>query len=235
MLKASFGLSLRLETDGLSSRHAAGAAPLVSNRLSRPFALAMPRARFTAFIAIVVAVTAFGRALAHQGMPPPEAWTRAEAAIVRLPVASFPGLPAGVSADLDRRGCRVPQTYAARAPANVIRGEFTHAGQTDWAVLCSVDGQSAILVFHAGGATSVDELARQPDAGYLQLVAPGVIGYSRAITAMTLAELEGRRSRLGPLAPSTLEHGALDDAFIEKASVIRYWDGRRWLELLGSD
>ena len=191
----------------------------------------MHSAGFTSVAAIVATVTF----LVHQGGLPPEAWARAEAAIVRQPPASFPGLPPAVRTDLDRRGCQVPQAYADRVPANVIRGEFTRAGQTDWAVLCSVDGQSAILVFRSGIATSVDELARRPDADFLQVVAPGVIGYSRGINTIPRAELMRRRGRLGPLAPATLDHGAIDDAFVEKASTIRYWDGRRWLELPGSD
>src|SRR5260370_22814348 len=45
--------------------------------------------------------------------------------------------------------------------------------QTDWAVLCSHERRSAILVFRGGRSGQVDTLAEEPDSQYLQVVAGG--------------------------------------------------------------
>ena len=42
---------------------------------------------------------------------------------------------------------RNPQVLATGKLDNVVRGEFAKRGQSDWAVLCSVNGVSSILVF----------------------------------------------------------------------------------------
>ncbi|MGB6830098.1 MAG: hypothetical protein WBE41_18775, partial [Terracidiphilus sp.] len=44
--------------------------------------------------------------------------------VEHLPASSFPALPAGVAAELNRRGCLIPQTYEAHGPENVIHGSF---------------------------------------------------------------------------------------------------------------
>jgi len=36
-------------------------------------------------------------------------------------------------------------------------------------------------------------------------------------------------------ALAQLEHDGIEDAFIEKASVIWYWNGSRWLQLAGAN
>src|SRR6185437_2064480 len=53
--------------------------------------------------------------------------------IRHLPVSSFPALPQTVSAELEARGCLIPQTYEAHQPENVVHGSLESAGSTDWA------------------------------------------------------------------------------------------------------
>ena len=72
--------------------------------------------------------------------------------IRHLPVSSFPELPESVVEVLNRRGCTIPQTYQARRPENVVHASLEHAGSSDWAVLCSVEGTVSLLVFFDGGA-----------------------------------------------------------------------------------
>ena len=74
--------------------------------------------------------------------------------IRHLPVSSYPELPAAVAAELETRGCLIPQTYEAHRPENVIHGSLERAGTTDWAVLCSVGGRVQLLVFFASGAVA---------------------------------------------------------------------------------
>ena len=51
-------------------------------------------------------------------------WAAADAAMRRLAPSAFPSLPAGIRADLQRRGCTVPQTYVSTPNQNVVRGHF---------------------------------------------------------------------------------------------------------------
>ncbi len=95
-------------------------------------------------------------------------WEVADSATVRLPPSAFSQLPEKIVRNLQGRGCTVPQTYLSGKPNNVISGELARRGQTDWAVLCSRNGESSILVFWSGSTKSVSEVAKAPDRGFLQ-------------------------------------------------------------------
>ena len=169
-------------------------------------------------------------------MPSPPEWAQADAETRRLAPSSFSDLPQPVRAELDRRGCTIPQTYTGGGPPhNVVRGAFRTAGRLDVAVLCSRARTSAILVFWDGNPGSVSEIASRPDADFLQLVSPGRIGFSRAISVASPAYIRERSRRYaGPLPPSPA-HDGLDDAFAEKASVVWYWHDGKWKQLAGAD
>src|SRR5687767_12182299 len=80
--------------------------------------------------------------------------------IVRLAPSSFGGLPKGVAKELTRRGCTIPQaTTYNKKPHNVVSGSFRVRGQKDWAVLCSRNETSSILIFWAGSANAVSRIA----------------------------------------------------------------------------
>src|ERR1700730_1539036 len=105
-----------------------------------------------------------------------DVWEKADRAVLRFAPSAFPTLPPIIKRDLDRRRCTVPQPDpAAIGPApdrdllhNVIHGHFQSGGQTDWAIVCSRNRVSTILVFWGGRANNVSELAERPDAGFLQ-------------------------------------------------------------------
>jgi hypothetical protein len=166
---------------------------------------------------------------------PATAWAEAANAIVRLPPDAFPDLPASIRAELERRGCTVPQTYAISIPHNVIRGRFISAGRTDWAVLCSNRSESSVLVFESPDGRLVAELAKSSDAGYLQGVGAREIGFSRSIGVASQREILDEYEHHGGPHPRSLTHDGIDDAFIEKASGVHYWDDGEWLTLVGSD
>jgi hypothetical protein len=103
-------------------------------------------------------------------------WNRANEATVRLTPSAFPNLAVTVRTELEHRGCTVPQPWGERAQnINVISGEFTSAGQKEWAVLCSRQQRSAILVFHAGASNEIEKLVEQSDVQYLQVISGGAI------------------------------------------------------------
>jgi hypothetical protein len=163
-------------------------------------------------------------------------WAAAARAIRRLPPEGFPQLPRVVRDALKKRRCTVPQSFYPERPHNVVSGAFARPGQLDWAVLCSVDGRSAILVFWAGGVTQAPaELAPADDAAFLQGIGDGKIGYSRAIDRADTAWIrEHAEAYDGPL-PKRLDHDGIDDAFVEKASQVLYYEAGAWQTLAGSD
>jgi len=160
-------------------------------------------------------------------------WARANADVRRLLPAAFPQLPADIAHYLEGRRCTIPQPFGADRARGVVSGHFISGDRVDWAVLCSVDGVSAILVFRAAGISHVDELARRPDGDYLQIVDDkGTIGYSRVISVATPDGVRGygRNAHV-----TSFDHDGIVDAFVEKASTVLYWDRAHWLVLDGSN
>ena len=158
--------------------------------------------------------------------------------IVRLSPTAFPELPANLVQELQRRGCTIPQeAFSKLKPNNVIKGEFARAGQTDWAVLCSVKGVSTILVFWNGSDENPASIVPAPDTNYLQ----GAGGhqqwaYSRSITPMGVDQIFRYHDleHLGiPLPP--IEHQGINDAFEGKAFLVWYYFDGQWLKVAGGD
>jgi hypothetical protein len=163
-------------------------------------------------------------------------WGLADATTVRLKPAAFVDLSPQVRQSLERRGCVVPQSYSNKTPHNVVRGRFTSRTELDIAVLCSRNRVSSIFVFRGGSTAAVVELARRPDADFLQVVGSGgLVGYSRALaTADPKYIREHQRGQGGSAVPPP-DHDGINDIFVEKASVVWYWSGERWLQLSGAD
>ena len=162
-------------------------------------------------------------------------WDTADAETVRLAADVFPGLSADVVADLNRRGCVIPQPWLATEPANVVYGRFTVPDRMDAVVLCSRRRVSSILVYRGNSTDDVAELAPVADRGYLQDLGRGRIGFSREIGVADAERVrDGRASHGGPEPPRTGVDG-IEDFFLEKASSIWYWHDGKWLELAGSD
>lgn len=174
--------------------------------------------------------------LAGAGPPPPDRWTEAEQSIRRLPPSAFPHLSAGVRTYLVRRGCTVPQAWHNSTPHNVVQGGFLRRGGKDWAVLCSLAGKSAILVFRGGQARPAAELAAGNDVSWVQQVdGDGRVGYSRALSAVGRRYILGHHEAFGSPLPRPLDHEGIEDYFEGKASIIHYYSNGRWMELTGMD
>ena len=62
----------------------------------------------------------------------------ADQQVVRLSPTDFPELPTNVRAELQRRGCTIPQVPMVEGHHNVIKGEFEKPGQTDCFARCGV-------------------------------------------------------------------------------------------------
>ena len=146
-------------------------------------------------------------------------WERADAEVVRVLPDSFAILPGVVKAEMNRRGCTVPQTYISTARHNVITGAFTAPGAVEWAVLCSVERVSQILVLDAATGSVVDSLNRSDDKNWLQGIGDGRIGFSRMLETMPTARLQDHiTTSEGEPIPAPIDHDAILVLFTEKAS-----------------
>src|SRR5437763_6378927 len=112
-------------------------------------------------------------------------WQLADANIKRLPPSAFANLPKNIVKYLHARRCTIPQLWAGwheKSPHNVIRGQFRKRGQYDWAVLCSRNRVSSILVFWNSSTRRSAEINKIMDEGFLQVVeGDAEIGFSRSI------------------------------------------------------
>ena len=140
--------------------------------------------------------------------------------VVRLEPSAFPTLPQPVRRSMRKLGCTVPQSIYAKRRENVVSGQFTQSGAREWAVLCSRQGKSEILVFKSSGGQPLARLGKIPDQSFVQEVQPGVVGYSRKLAV-------GRSGASG--------RNTIHDAFVEKASTVWSWSASGWQSSAGAD
>jgi hypothetical protein len=167
----------------------------------------------------------------------PDPARQADRATVRLKPSEVRTLPKALQAALEERGCTIPQTFIGGPPHNVIKGHFVGVRSNDWAVLCSRNNVSVILVFGGGMPDVVNEIGRERDATSLQRVDPGsgrasFMGYSRTIDPVSPAYIQ-QHNEPGTL-PQPLNHEGIEDS-TGKGSVIWYWANTRWVTLRGAN
>lgn len=152
--------------------------------------------------------------------------------IRRLPVSSFPDLPAPIAAELNTRGCMIPQTWQAHRPENVVEGSFERAGSADWALLCSAKGQTSLLVFFASAAANQPaELAQHSESSRLQPHnAAGELGFNWGIDAATPRQLHdalvGDEQQLQP-PPN---HDSVADSIIDRTTFYHLYRNGKWVQ-----
>ena len=131
----------------------------------------------------------------------------------------------------------IPQSYIFSRPQNAIQGQFYRPGQSDWAVLCSRDGASTILIYPAGKVRAVEELAREKDQLHIETTQEGaaILGFLRLIRPIGEEWIVSHYDAYGGPKPPPIDHQGIDDAYVEHASVVRYWHNGQWLELTGAD
>jgi hypothetical protein len=163
-------------------------------------------------------------------------WEKADLYTTRLSPDKFTDLPATIVEHLVRKNCTIPQSFIKKDPHNVVNGEFLREGQFDWAVLCSVNRNSSILVFVGGSVEKVLTLAKGSDANYLQTIdGNGTLGFSRVIGSVEKSYIEARYRSYGSPKLPTITHSGLADAFVEKSSTVHYYHQGKWLALQGAD
>lgn len=148
--------------------------------------------------------------------------------IRHLPVSSFPQLPAAVQDELNRRGCLIPQTYEAYHPENVVRASLERPGSADWAVLCSAQGTVSLLVYFASNPAHPFTLASAPETERVQPHDPsGVLGFDWGIDAASPEQVHDAQAGMDP-RPPLLDHDALADSIIDRATVYHFYAKNAW-------
>jgi len=145
--------------------------------------------------------------------------------------SALPGIPPALRAELDRRGCTVPQSHRGE---NLIQGHFGASGQTDWAALCSSRSWSTILVYWGGAAQCAPELRRAPDLNYQTRVGEHT-AFTRSIHTTARYQVHDAAGR--PVLPERfvdLEHEAIEDLNEGWGSTVWSCQGGKWIELPGS-
>jgi hypothetical protein len=155
--------------------------------------------------------------------------------VTRLPPSAFTQVPTEIRRELKRRGCTIPQLSSGKKPQNVIKGEFIGKGRADWAVLCSLNGSSRILIFTNASGREPLEIASQADANTLQSGGSTAIEYSRAIAPLGHEYIFMHYRTYGGPEPPAIDHQGISDSFAGKASVVHYFYAGKWLELTGAD
>jgi hypothetical protein len=145
----------------------------------------------------------------------------------RLKPVVFSQLPKSVISYLQKRGCTIPQVFGETEPHNVIRGQFAKVNQFDWAVLCSRNRVSTILVFWNGSTKSVAEIDQQDDSG--------AGGSDRLIEVVDKNYILEHYRAYGGKKPPQIRHQGINDIYVEKASEVHYFYRKRWLQLQGAD
>jgi hypothetical protein len=151
--------------------------------------------------------------------------------IRHLPVNSFPSLPAEFAAQLNRRGCLIPQTYEAHHPENVIHASLERPGSSDWAVLCSERGTVSLLVYFSSAPTTLLVLAAAPETERLQAHDPsGVLGFNWGIDPATPEQIH--TAQIGLLhRPALVDHDALADSLVDHRTVYHFYLKNVWIVL----
>lgn len=158
-----------------------------------------------------------------------ESLLREDGSLVRLKPTVFSQLPKSVISYLEKRGCTIPQVpgLGLTEPHNVIRGQFAKRNQFDWAVLCSRNRVSTILVFWNGSTKSVAEIGAESESEE--------DGFHKLIEVADKDYILDHYYAYGGKKPPEIRHQGINDIYVEKASEVHYFYRNRWLQLQGAD
>jgi hypothetical protein len=143
----------------------------------------------------------------------------------RLTPAAFGQLPAAVRKRLESEGCLVPQSPKLKTPHNVLSGSFGARGQLDWAVVCSKEGETSVLLFWGGLASCPERLGHEfADTEALQ-----DLEWNFVIRRISAAQVRKKEVSLAA------DHDGIDvgtSTFLpdEKTYTARYCEGGKWLD-----
>lgn len=151
----------------------------------------------------------------------------------------FEKVPAYIREEFYEMGCMIPQphsffTFKSGRPLNIISGEFAAPGQTDWAAICSRDGQSETIVLWGGPAQCNRVLDRaSPDSGCTQ--GWGEFGMVYSCVISSFPPDVGPLFKMDEGLPERRTHDAINDYFLDKAAVAYYCHEGKWVSFGTAD
>jgi len=200
------------------------------------------RISFFIFIAGIIALHLFSHISFAEEL---DALSKAVKNTLRLSPSAFPQLPQEVADELNKQKCKIPQEVVPGSkpgrPHNVVSGQFKKAGQTDWAVLCSVKEHSRIMIFLNGSAKDVEFFGGwSADRNSMQGWGEDADGnkqymFSRLISSDDRDYILEHYERYGGPTPPPIDHDGLGTGISGKYSVTNYWYEGKWLALQGAD
>jgi len=98
-----------------------------------------------------------------------------------------------------------------------------------------VNQSTTLLVFRNQLDTNPQVLTTSQDSGYLQGLENGEMGYSHGIGVANRDFIVSHYRAYGGPEPPEIDHHGIDDAFLEKASIVWYFHEGKWLQLAGAD
>ena len=128
-------------------------------------------------------------------------------------------LPAKARQDLALRGCSVPTNIDGIYVSGVVTGQFAVAGQLDLAVICATEDEDFIFVYWGGEMKCASELS----------------SFGEGLSVVGEHYILQQYYAYGGDKPPKIEHEAINDHVIGKASVVRYCNDGSWIELTGGD
>jgi hypothetical protein len=143
------------------------------------------------------------------------------------------GLPSNIVIELKKMDCLIPQGILDHT--NAIEGEFAIKGQKDWAVLCSIKGKSHIQVFWGGPKRCSSAIAERSDEENLYKESSRAWEYDRGLGKVGEKFIMEHYEAYGGPKPPPITHDAIEDIWLERASVVHYCHQGKWLELTGAD
>ena len=162
--------------------------------------------------------------------------TQLNSIVRRISPSKFDSLPAIVREVLVTRRCLVPQPFMAKSPRNAILGSFTEKGVREWAVVCSIKDTSQILIVDAGNGAVKDSLGRSADTNWIQGMGERQWGFSRVLGVFHKELMQDWvQDDEGRPFPRPIDHDAINEGFLEKASVAYYRADGIWYRATTSD
>lgn len=151
--------------------------------------------------------------------------------IRRLPLSSFPELPAAFAYLLAARGCMVPQNYAAHGPENVVAAHLESAGSSDWAALCSSGGQVFLFAYFPSQPNHLVELTKLPERDLLAArPAGGFLEFAWSLHTASPARIRDAQAGLAH-RPQPAGHDALIESLVDGRAVYHYFTHEKWTTL----
>ncbi len=139
------------------------------------------------------------------------------------PSAKCPKMPKQIVSYLEQLNCTIPQSYFIKNHHNAFQGEFTRRGQYDWAVLCSRNNTSSILMFWNSQTKNVSEFAKFPNKDFRRAIdGHGGYGYTRTIGKDMLKNLSKTDDKLYGDVFAKIDYWGIDERTPDRKYVIYY-------------